>query len=69
MQIIFNYLSGKIAGQEFIQLARSDDNIPAWFQALIPAGAEIIDTPFIPYQRINGIGVYQCASSNHPFFT
>lgn len=69
MQIIFDYLNGKVSGQEFIAAARKDEKIADWFQKLLPPGAEIIDKPYIPYQFIDfGHCVYQTACSSHPFW-
>ena len=68
MQIIFDYLSGKISGQEFILAARANDEIPAWFQSLLPEGADILDIPYIPYHIENGVEISQNTASSHPFW-
>lgn len=69
MQLIFDYLCGKIPAQQFAQSARLDARISEWFQALIPMGAEIIDVPYIPYHIENGVERYQTARSTHPFWS
>lgn len=69
MQLIFDYLFGKIPAQQFVQFARLDARIPEWFQTLIPTGAEIIDVPYIPYHIENGEARHQSARSTHPFWT
>lgn len=77
-EIIKDYLNGKVSGQDFIAAARANPEIPAWFQDLIPAGAEVLDgihwyervTDGINwYERVTdgGVGHSHCVSS-HPFW-
>ena len=68
MNEIFNYFSGNIDTKDFLVTATANPQIAKWFQNLVPAGAEIIDTPFIPFQEEGGKFVYQRATSSHPFW-
>ena len=43
MKMIQDYLAGNVSGQDFIAAARANPEIPAWFQDLIPPGAEVLD--------------------------
>ena len=79
MKIIQDYLAGNVSGQDFIAAARANPEIPAWFQDLIPPGAEVLDG--IKGYRIvtdeasgnthvvlgNGVGFTHCVAS-HPFW-